>query len=237
MLFLQEFRKFIARPITILGHLFLILGRVMYSPPPPRPSVQESRTQPWREMQGDATLRLDYDLDNTSLVFDVGGFDGRWSAEIHARYGSKIHIFEPVNTLAEEISRKFSRNPKLIVHHFGLGKEDVEQRISLALNESSTFKVAEQSEIVSIRDIAKFIKESGIDKIDLLKVNIEGGEYDLLERLLDASMISMVVNIQVQFHDFVPNADQRMLQIQQRLSLTHEPTYQFPFVWENWRLK
>jgi hypothetical protein len=41
----------------------------------------------------------------------------------------------------------------------------------------------------------------------------------------------------VQFHDFVPNAEPRMRQIQQALAETHELTYAYPFVWENWRRK
>ena len=44
----------------------------------------------------------------------------------------------------------------------------------------------------------------------LMKINIEGGEYDLLEELLDENMIKQIVNLQVQFHDFVERSDERM---------------------------
>jgi hypothetical protein len=42
--------------------------------------------------------------------------------------------------------------------------------------------------------------------------------------------------IQVQFHDFVADADRRMAAIQSRLRATHHTTYQYPYVWENWAL-
>ncbi len=75
-------------------------------------------------------------------------------------------------------------------------------------------------------------------KIELLKLNIEGGEYELLESLLENDCITYFKNIQVQFHDFLfDNAKERMTKIQEQLSKTHELTYQYEFVWENWKLK
>ena len=71
--------------------------------------------------------------------------------------------------------------------------------------------------------------------IDLMKINIEGAEYDLLEHLIENKFVENIKDIQVQFHDFVPNAEARMKNIQAGLSKTHYLTYQYPFVWENWR--
>ena len=82
-----------------------------------------------------------------------------------------------------------------------------------------------------------FLQDSHIEKIDLMKINIEGGEYDLLEHLIDFGYVKYIKNIQVQFHDLLPNAEQRMLMIQRELEKTHNLTYQYLFVWENWRLK
>ena len=84
---------------------------------------------------------------------------------------------------------------------------------------------------------ADFFAQQAFDHIDLMKVNIEGGEYDLLEHLVETAVISKIANLQVQFHDFVPNAEARMAAIQACLRQTHVLTYQFPFIWENWRIK
>jgi hypothetical protein len=45
-----------------------------------------------------------------------------------------------------------------------------------------------------------------------------------------------ITNLQVQVHDFVPTAEQRMHALQRGLAQTYEMTYQYPFIWENWRL-
>ena len=57
--------------------------------------IPYSRLKNWYEDNGDATLRLDYDLDEHSLGFDLEGYEGKWSAQIFCRYASTVFIFEP----------------------------------------------------------------------------------------------------------------------------------------------
>lgn len=108
--------------------------------------------------------------------------------------------------------------------------------ISLARDGSSLFLQGKHTAEVTLVGAADFIRDNNIRGIDLMKINIEGAEYDLLEHLIDTGFVEHIKNIQVQFHDFVPNAEQRMRRIQQRLQQTHSLTYQYPFVWENWKL-
>ena len=79
--------------------------------------------------------------------------------------------------------------------------------------------------------------EEGIAHIDLMKINIEGAEYEVLQHLIDSGLIGRITNVQVQFHDCVPFARARRASIRRQLEHTHELTYDFSFVWENWRLK
>jgi hypothetical protein len=53
--------------------------------------------------------------------------------------------------------------------------------------------------------------------------------------MIDTGLIAEIDEVQVQFHDFVPDARGRMDEILADLALSHEPTYRYPFVWENWR--
>ena len=43
----------------------------------------------------------------------------------------------------------------------------------------------------------------------MLKVNIEGGEYDLLPRLFDQNKMPKIKYIQVQFHDIESDSKQK----------------------------
>ena len=210
-------------------------------------AAKTSRTQneitvrKWFADNGDKTLRLDYDIRENSVVFDLGGFAGQWTSDIFAKYCCSVHVFEPVRGFARDITHRFRKNPKIQVHQFGLGNRTFKTTISLA-GDGSTICLKQgpalrlELEEVDIVRFGDFLRDHNITRIDLMKVNIEGGEYDLLDYLLETGLIHNIVNLQVQFHDFVPNAAQRMAAIQARLSKTHSLTYQYLFVWENWQL-
>ena len=90
---------------------------------------------------------------------------------------------------------------------------------------------------IELRETKKFLSDNDHRRIDLMKINIEGGEYELLDHLVEVGLISDIKNIQVQFHHFVPNAEERMKSIHGELERTHMLTYQYKFLWENWKLK
>jgi FkbM family methyltransferase len=199
-----------------------------------RPDQQSVKV--WFRDKGDKTLRLNYNLDESSLVFDLGGYEGQWASDIFAMYGCSIHIFEPVEDFANKIEHRFAKNKHIIIHKFGLSNKSNTAKISVSDDASSIFKPGLDSQYIKLVKAIDFLKEQDIQHIDLIKINIEGGEYDLLDHLLETGFISKITNIQVQFHDFVPDAASRMDSIQQQLRQTHSLTYQYLFVWENWRL-
>lgn len=197
---------------------------------------QKIRILPYLRADGERTLRLNYDLNINSVVFDVGGYEGRWANDIFSKYQCNIHIFEPVPFFANNIKKKFEKNKKIYIHQFGLSKEDSNRKIYVDKDGSSLFRGKNNTEEIKLVNLRNFFIQNKIDFVDLMKINIEGGEYDLLEELIETGLIKKIKNIQVQFHDFVPNAKKRMKKIQNELETTHKLTYQFPFVWENWLL-
>jgi len=204
----------------------------------PNEKLQSKRCQPWFEANGDQTLRLNYDLNENSIVFDLGGYKGEFASDIYCKYSSTIYVFEPILDFFNIIQSKFSNSPKVKVFHFGLSDKNEKLKISLTDNSSSVYINSDQFEVIQLSSIIDFINDNNITKVDLIKINIEGGEYEVLEALLANNMISIFTNIQVQFHDFiVDNAKDRMNNIQKELSKTHELTYKYEFVWENWKLK
>jgi len=223
--------KLLSKALERLGRVFLNFSKQLHQSP------QEKRVLPWIKDEGDKTFRLNYDLDENSLVFDLGGYEGQWASDIFSRYCCTIHVFEPVSEFADKIKARFAGNKRIMVHQFGLSNEN--RAVLLSVNKTSSSLYKQRGELKEVRLVkaVDFIQENHIQKIDLMKINIEGAEYDFLEHLLDAGLISNINNIQVQFHDFVSNAEQRMIMIQKKLAKTHSLTYQYPFVWENWRVK
>jgi FkbM family methyltransferase len=223
-----------------LGYLLRKSGGACYrlgtlvSPPPGH--VQSLRVRPFLDARGDKTLRLFYDLNADSLVLDLGGYEGQWASDIYAMYGCRIHVFEPVTKFATDIRRRFALNTRIMVHEFGLADRNDAATISIEADASSMFKRGSMTCELKLVRASEYFETEGIKHVDLMKINIEGGEYDLLDHLIESGWAKRIENIQVQFHDFVPDAERRMRSIQARLATTHTTTYQYPFVWENWRL-
>lgn len=200
--------------------------------------LQRKRCKPWFKVNGDHTLRLNYPLTKDSVVLDLGGYKGDFAQNIYDKYNCSIHVFEPVSSFYSFIKERFSTNEKVSVYPFGLSDSNKELFISNSADGSSVFLKTENSEKIELKSIVQFLEENTISSVDLIKINIEGGEYEVLESLLKSDKIKIFKNLQIQFHDFIiENAEERMKNIQKQLQKTHEITYQYEFVWENWKLK
>lgn len=222
-------RRSLRRACDFLAAGFGYVGRRIYESP------MEQRVRPWFADRGDDTLRQQYDLDATSLVIDAGGYRGQWTSDIVARYRCKVIVFEPIPAFADRIRERFRGNPNVVVETAGLAATDGQASIAVDADASSACRDGGRRETITLVAIDRYLREQKIAHVDLIKINIEGGEYDLLEHVLASGMIGTFRDLQIQFHDFVPQAAERMKAIQDKLTQTHRLTYQYPFIWENWR--
>lgn len=184
---------------------------------------------------GDTRFRFDYELAPESVVLDLGGYEGQWASDLYARQRCRIDVFEPVTRFAAAIGERFRLNPDIRVFAHALGGSTRREMLSIRGASSSAYKRKSAAEDVQFIDVAQWFTEQGIHEVRLMKINIEGGEYELLERMLEVGLAARVVDFQIQFHNFTPDAALRMAAIQRGLAATHRPTYQYRFVWENWR--
>jgi FkbM family methyltransferase len=189
-------------------------------------------------VSGDSTLRIDYKLDNNSTVIDAGGYVGQWAYDINAKYDSTVYVFEPVKHSYDGIVAKFEQTPKVLVFNYGLSDKTQELQISIEGDSSSVYN-QEHSELETIlcRDFDEVLKEQNITHIDLMKINIEGGEYDLLDHIIKKKLQSNIDNFQIQYHRFVPDCAARRDKISEALSKTHTRTWNYEWIWENWEIK
>lgn len=191
----------------------------------------------WFADKGDQTHRLDYLLTNNSIVFDLGAYEGVWSQKIIERYRSQVYAFEPVKTFFNQTKTLLAKYPSATVFQYGLGPTTENLNIYLSEDGTSLYKQNGSAEVVLIKEMLPELQRLSITKIDLIKINIEGAEYPLLEYILRNNIHLMLTNIQVQFHILDDSSAGKRESIRQKLSQTHVVTYDYPFVWENWRKK
>jgi len=200
-------------------------------------SKKQKAIQRWRKDRGDETLRINYNLNSQSIIFDIGGYKGEWAKKIYNKYNCNIYIFEPVKFFFNDINKTFKDNKKIKIFNFGLSNKNKVIDMSIDNDSSSTNKDGANKTKAQFKSISNFINRHKIQNIDLIKINIEGDEYDLLNNLIKNDLVKNIRNIQIQFHDFIPNAKKEMHKIQKKLSKTHKLSYQYHFVWENWEIK
>lgn len=190
----------------------------------------------WVKDNGDHTLRLDYPLNEQSTVWDVGGYKGDFAAQIHERYGCRVFVFEPVPAFHASCVARFAGNEKIRCLKFGLSGQDGWFDISQKEDASSFLRNVTGATVqrVQLRSVAAMFDELAVGCVDLLKINIEGGEYEVLPALVEAGLIDRVRFIQVQFHDFITGAREKRCLIRAALRNTHVEMWNYPFVWESW---
>ena len=186
---------------------------------------------------------IQYPLDSASVVFDVGGYLGEWTNELltardhgvckhcGGRQNPYVFIFEPIGEFADQCTLRFTDYPKVRVIPTTLGN----RRRIITMNEdksaTSPFSPLLNPREVEVQDIDSFVNARGIKRIEVISINIEGMEYELLNRMVETGIAAMCQNIQVQFHQGLHAARQRE-KIQERLRETHEQAWCYEFVWE-----
>lgn len=177
-------------------------------------------------------LRYAYDLTPDDVVIDAGCYEGRWAAEMNRRYGCHVHAFEPVPQFFVQCQKRFENNPSIYLRHVALGDRVGLVNIGVNGDSSGMFCTnAPRSVDVTMTTLERVLGELAISEIAVLKLNVEGAEFPILEHALDNDYITAFRNIQVQPHHVAPDSQGRWGKIMERLVATHEITFAAAWCW------
>ena len=188
----------------------------------------------WYRDTANIDFRFDQALNSNSIVMDVGGYLGDWSSEINERYHPVLYVYEPVPEFFDSLELRFSRYKNVHLKKYGLSGNSEIMPISIDADGSSLFGGKSKTIKISIVDVIDEMRQENINEVDIIKINIEGAEYDLLQRIIDSGLTSKFKVLQIQFHNFVVDAIVRRDNIRSALALTHQLKYDYPFIWEEW---
>jgi FkbM family methyltransferase len=194
----------------------------------------------WMQAIGaNPNLLHEADINTDSIVLDAGAYTGEWAQEILDRYHPIIHAFEPDPRNFKRLAKRGLANERLIPHEFGLGDSNETARMPLELMGSSTFSATGDKPWaeVALSDIAEVWTSLELGRVDLMKINIEGAEFPLLERMIETDLLKNVGCFMIQFHEWHPGAYHRRRKIRKALRRSHKLDWDYHFVWEKWSLK
>jgi FkbM family methyltransferase len=171
-----------------------------------------------------------------STVLEVGGYLGKWVSSMRRRSRCTIHTFEPVPDFHRQLVATVAGDARTHVHGFGLGARTRRAAIGLHGDGSSLLSTSGGDVVeVDIVDVESFFADRGIGEVHLMSVNCEGGEYELLDRLIETGLVHRVACLQVQFHRVGPGYRRDAQRLRAALDSSHVRSFSFPFVWEGWR--
>lgn len=194
----------------------------------------------WTRLNNDLILRLNYPLTESSFVFDLGGYLGDFSQAIIDKFNCNVFVFEPVEQFYSKICNRFLKNSKVRVFNFGIGNSERTENIYMLANASSVYTKSDSKteQCISIKNITSdFLINYKINKIDLIKINVEGMEFEILENLIENKLIGLFDNIQIQFHIIDNYGQCEIDRIRGLLEETHDLSWRFDDIWESWQLK
>jgi FkbM family methyltransferase len=145
-------------------------------------------------------------LDAASVVYSFGiGTDVSFDLGLIARFGCRVHAFDPTPRALGWL-RQQALPEALVVHPVGLAGHDGELRVAPPPDPGhvsfSSLRAAAPVDggatRIPVRRLRTLATELGHARIDLLKMDIEGSEYDALADLLHSG--PPVGQILVEFH-------------------------------------
>lgn len=196
--------------------------------------LNEQQVKKWRDMNGPVYLDpMSYiHISEDSLVMDLGFYKGVFAR----KFTCKVLAYEGCPSIYENNKNSILSHPNIILKDYGLGSCNTTVKISSNKDASSVFNVNEKnSEDMRIVDVFEEFENENIQMVDLLKINIEGGEYELLDRMIESGIISRVSHMMIQFHKNYERGITRD-SIRERLTKTHSCYVNVDYVWEGWEL-
>jgi FkbM family methyltransferase len=143
-------------------------------------------------------------VDDVRVVFDVGANCG--AASVHfARHhpDAIVHAFEPGREARSYLERNVTSLPNVRVHPIGLYSADLQARLYRGdgdLGKASVIRRQvnlDESEPVELRAGGAWAADQGIERIDILKVDVEGCEIEVLEGM--AALLPTVKVLYVEY--------------------------------------
>ena len=179
----------------------------------------------------DNLLYEKHELSQEDTVVVLGGYKGK-SIEIwRANYNCRVVAYEPIPEFFEELESKFSEDSKVSLINAAVSDKDGELELTLADYGTSQFHQSEEKVIVASKEINKELE--GIQPHPLvLEINIEGGEYAVLERLITTQDVKNVKTLLIQFHNYGLQHEYARARIRLELSKTHYLEFNYDWIWE-----
>lgn len=148
----------------------------------------------------------DFNISDKKIVLDIGANVGLWSKYIIYKGSSKVYCFEPNRKALEHLNKTFKAENNVTIFNLGIYKE--KSKIPFYIDESNSLvssvlsdsnnQPSYEIECITLKDA---LEMTGETKIDLVKMDIEGAEFEVIDNL-DSYISSKIDSFLIEYHDF-----------------------------------
>lgn len=164
-------------------------------------------------------------LSRRAVIFDVGANVGDYAHEVNEVFGTQaeLHCFEPSKATFEKLTRRTSTIEGIVLNQLGVGSSTTSATLytdgdgstlaSLYPRDLERFdRSMDQTETIELVSVDDYCRAHSIEHIDLLKLDIEGNEFEALRgatKIIDEGRIDFIqlefgattLAARVSFHD------------------------------------
>lgn len=149
-----------------------------------------------------------YGIENLDTVFDIGANNGLFSLYLMNRGCKSVYAFEPNKEATKNMKSILSDNSDYELIEKAVGIHDGDLTFYVSDNNTTIGSVlrdhvAYHANPIEVKvpcvSLNSFISERGIKKIGLIKMDIEGAEYEIIENL-DKEIFDMTESFLIEFH-------------------------------------
>jgi FkbM family methyltransferase len=160
-------------------------------------------------------------LNEDSVVYSLGiGHDVSFDLSVIHRYQNKVFAYDPTPKSIDWVSVNV-REPRFIFQPIAVGPCDgvldlfEPDRASADQVSASVFKTSEatSSFAVPCQSFKTMLDSNGHVSCDVLKMDVEGSEYAILQQLCTTGTIHQIKQLLVEFHHFLPGLGARQTKL------------------------
>jgi hypothetical protein len=177
-------------------------------------SLNPDSLKTWQDLDLESKRYEYHDIKPGELILDIGSYQREWSNMMIHKYGVTAECFD-------------------VLDNRGAWTKDTKMKMGGQYYYPSLYE-PDNGQWFTCVDIAPFLQQ----EIAVCKINIEGGEYHLLQYIIAKYLHPNIRNLQVQFHEVKGRPYEVMYEgIASALSETHDLVWRYPYCWESWTRK
>jgi len=140
-------------------------------------------------------------IEDGDIIYDIGvGEDISFTEGVLERKECEVHLFDFTPQSIEWFKENYSDKENMIFHEHGLSDHDGELEVNHPDGSRRPAWLGfEHNETWPVKKLKTIMEELGHEKIDVLKMDIEGEEYRVLPDMLASKIFP--TQVCVEFHD------------------------------------